>query len=153
MCLVASDSLQPFRLWSTRLLCPWDFSGKKTGIGCHFLLQGIFLIQGLNLDLLLCRRILYTIGEALQINLCLRMITDILWALKFGCTLPKISLNFAIKVFKELKIKILTITYIEITSTTSYWHWKQSWKWEESIIHVYKSKELNKLVNEGSNDE
>ena len=26
-----------------RLLCPWDFPGKNTGVGCHFLLQGIFL--------------------------------------------------------------------------------------------------------------
>ena len=24
------------------LLCPWDCSGKNTGVGCHFLLQGIF---------------------------------------------------------------------------------------------------------------
>ena len=24
----------------TRLLCPWDFLGKSTGVGCHFLLQG-----------------------------------------------------------------------------------------------------------------
>ena len=23
----------------TRLLCPWDFPGKNTGVGCHFLLQ------------------------------------------------------------------------------------------------------------------
>ena len=23
----------------TRLLCPWDFPGKSTGVGCHFLLQ------------------------------------------------------------------------------------------------------------------
>ena len=28
---------------------PWDFSGKNTGVGCHFLLQGIFPCQGLNL--------------------------------------------------------------------------------------------------------
>ena len=28
--------------------CPWDFPGKNTGVGCHFLLQGIFPIQGLN---------------------------------------------------------------------------------------------------------
>ena len=35
-----------------RLLCPWDFPSKNTGVGCHFLLQGIFLIQGLNLHLL-----------------------------------------------------------------------------------------------------
>ena len=25
-----------------RLLCPWDFPGKNTGVGCYFLLQGIF---------------------------------------------------------------------------------------------------------------
>ena len=30
------------------LLCPWDYPGKNTGVGCHFLLQGIFLTQGWN---------------------------------------------------------------------------------------------------------
>ena len=25
------------------LLCPWDSVGKNPGVGCHFLLQGIFL--------------------------------------------------------------------------------------------------------------
>ena len=34
--------------WPTRLLCPWDFPGKDTGVECHFLLQGIFLTQGWN---------------------------------------------------------------------------------------------------------
>ena len=29
-----------------RLHCPWNSPGKNTGGGCHFLLQGIFLIQG-----------------------------------------------------------------------------------------------------------
>ena len=42
-----------------RLLCLWDFSGKNTGVDCHFLLKGIFLTQGLNLHLLLDRLILY----------------------------------------------------------------------------------------------
>ena len=32
--------------------CPWDFSGKNTGVGCHSILQGIFPNQGLNLRLL-----------------------------------------------------------------------------------------------------
>ena len=36
-----------------RLLCSWDFPGKNTGMGCHFLLQGIFSIQGLNPHLLM----------------------------------------------------------------------------------------------------
>ena len=35
-------------LYPGGLLWPWDFPGKKTGVGCHFLLQGIFLNQGLN---------------------------------------------------------------------------------------------------------
>ena len=30
----------------------WDSLGKSTGVGCHVFLQGIFLIQGLNLCLL-----------------------------------------------------------------------------------------------------
>ena len=34
-----SDSVQPHRRPSTRLLCPWDSPGKNTGVGCHFLLQ------------------------------------------------------------------------------------------------------------------
>ena len=35
------------------------FPGKSTGVGCHFLLQGIFLTQGLNPGLLPCRQTLY----------------------------------------------------------------------------------------------
>ena len=35
-----------------RLLCPWNSPGKNTGVGFHFLLQGIFLIQESNLHLL-----------------------------------------------------------------------------------------------------
>ena len=38
-----SASFRPTGLKPTRFLCPWDFPGKCTGMGCHFLLQGIFL--------------------------------------------------------------------------------------------------------------
>ena len=58
-CSVVSDSLQPHELQPSRLLCPWDSQGKNTGVGCHFLLQGIFLTQGSNPGLLHCRQILY----------------------------------------------------------------------------------------------
>ena len=54
-CLVAKSCLtflRPHGLQSTRLLCPWDFPGKNTGVGCHFLLQGIFPTQGSNSSLL-----------------------------------------------------------------------------------------------------
>ena len=42
----------PHGLYPARLLCPWDFPGKNTGAGCHFLLQGIFPTQGSNSHLL-----------------------------------------------------------------------------------------------------
>ena len=49
-----SDSLWPHGLYSARLLCPWDFPGKNTGVClvCHFLLHGIFLTKGSNFRLL-----------------------------------------------------------------------------------------------------
>ena len=43
---------------------PWNFPGRNIGVGCHFLLQGIFPTQALNLHLLcllFCRRILYQV--------------------------------------------------------------------------------------------
>ena len=36
---VMSDSLRPRGLQPTRFLHPWDFLGKNTGEGCHYLLQ------------------------------------------------------------------------------------------------------------------
>ena len=42
----------------SRLLCPWDFPGKNIGLGSHFILQGIFSTQGLNLGLPHCKQIL-----------------------------------------------------------------------------------------------
>ena len=51
-CSVTSDSLRPHGLQPARFLCPWDSPSKNTGVGCHFLLQGIFLTQRLNLGYL-----------------------------------------------------------------------------------------------------
>ena len=47
-----SDSLRPQGLYPARLFCPRDYPVKNTGVGCHFLLQGIFLTQGLNVHFL-----------------------------------------------------------------------------------------------------
>ena len=57
-CSVMSDSLRP-----TRPLCSWSFPGKNTGVSSYFLLQGIFLTQGLNLGLPHCRQILYHLSH------------------------------------------------------------------------------------------
>ena len=55
--------------WSTRLLYPWDFPGKNIGVGCHTLLQGIFLTQRLNLCLLHCNKF-FTISTTWEAYIC-----------------------------------------------------------------------------------
>ena len=56
---VMSDSVPPRGLEPARLLCPWNPPGKNTGVGGHFLLQGLFPTQRSNPRLLLGRQILY----------------------------------------------------------------------------------------------
>ena len=55
---------------ASKLLHPWDFPGKSTGVGCHFLLQGTFQTQGSNLALLHCRQTLLHIShqESLRVG-------------------------------------------------------------------------------------
>ena len=50
-CSIMSNSAT-LRIQPARLLSPWDFPGKNTGVNCHFLLQGIFPTQGSNSSLL-----------------------------------------------------------------------------------------------------
>ena len=54
ICCSLVAKLCPTFLWPhgqspAMLLCLWNFPGKNTRMGCHFLLQGIFLTQGSNL--------------------------------------------------------------------------------------------------------
>ena len=52
--LVTKSGLTLVTTWTVAHHAPlWDFLGKNTGVGCHFLLQGIFLTQGSNLGLLI----------------------------------------------------------------------------------------------------
>ena len=57
-CSVMSNSFT-----TSRPLCPWDCPGQNTGVGCHFLLEGIFLAQGSNPSLLQCSWILYQLSH------------------------------------------------------------------------------------------
>jgi len=43
--------------------CSWNSPGQNTGVGSHFLLQWIFLIQGSNPGLQHCRWILYELSH------------------------------------------------------------------------------------------
>ena len=60
---VVSTSLWPHGLQPTRLLYPWDFPGKSTGVGCHFLLHRIFPTQGSNPGLPHCRQTFYHLSH------------------------------------------------------------------------------------------
>ena len=51
-----------------RLLCPWNSPGKTAGVGCHFLLQGIFSTQELNPGLLHCRQKIYQLSHVTTTN-------------------------------------------------------------------------------------
>ena len=53
ICSVVCNCVGPSGLEPTKHICPWDFKGKNTGVGCHFFLQGIFPTQGSN-SCLLC---------------------------------------------------------------------------------------------------
>ena len=58
--LLLVSALCPHGWQPARLLCPWDSPGNNTGVGCHALLQGIFLTQGSHPRLLHSRRFLTT---------------------------------------------------------------------------------------------
>ena len=80
MCVCRLSCFSPGRLFvtfwtvATRFFRPRDFPGKNTGVGCHFLLQRIFPIQGSNPRLLCplhCRRVLYPLShQGSPQNLC-----------------------------------------------------------------------------------
>ena len=42
---VVSDSLQPHGLQPASLFCPWDFPGKNTGVGSHFLAYSVVTLM------------------------------------------------------------------------------------------------------------
>ena len=47
---------------AARLFCPWNSPGNYTGVGCQFLLQGVFPTQESNPVLLHCGQILYRLS-------------------------------------------------------------------------------------------
>ena len=59
--LVVKLCLTLVTLWTIACLAllSMGFSSQETGVGCRFLLQGIFLTQDLNPGLLHCREVLY----------------------------------------------------------------------------------------------
>ena len=66
-CSVVSDSSRPHGLQPTRLLCPWGFPVKSTGVGCHCLLHNRMRV---NFSLLLLFRFLTATTTLKIFNKC-----------------------------------------------------------------------------------
>ena len=54
-CSIMSSSFTTPWTIAHQAACPWDLPGQSTGMGCHFLIQGIFLTQDRNLHLVPCQ--------------------------------------------------------------------------------------------------
>ena len=68
LCIIVVKSLGRVWLFATPWAAayqdhPWDFPGKSTGVGCHFLLQRSFSTQGLNPGLPHCKQTLYRLSH------------------------------------------------------------------------------------------
>ena len=83
------------------VLCPWNSSGKNSGVGSYSLLQGIFPTQGSNLGLLHCRQILHHLSyrEVLQNHLTQAQITSSFSQLLLRCLFSLIETSNASNLF------------------------------------------------------
>ena len=88
-----SNSLQPHGLQPARFLSPWNSPGKNTGVGCHFLVQGIFLTLGSNLGLLQRRQILYHLSHQGSPN--------VFWGVSILVSIAAAPIYIATTVYKD----------------------------------------------------
>ena len=122
---------------NSRLLYPWDFSGKNTGVGCHSLLQGIFLIQGSNLGLMHCRQILYCLS--CQGNLCMYNWIVLLYTWNWLNSVDKLYSNTKQKVKKnqrKTKKKQLLEFFLHSTEDKPYTEILQSLALELNLYKI-----------------
>ena len=97
---VMSDCFVTAWMVAPRLLCPWDFPGKNTEVGSHSLLQGIFLAQRSDPDLLHWQVDYLPLSPwGSPRNAILKRCKSLVWL----CQIPSPSLVDA----KILKVKVL----------------------------------------------
>ena len=127
-----SDSLWLHGLNPARLLCPWDSPGKNIGVGCHFLLQGIFPIQGMNPGLPCCRQIFYCMrhqgspGIRLKFNLHIQVgWFAFLKQLLSQQGLGSLGLNWFVSV--ALHLEAICPKQANILSALCFFHGLKSW--------------------------
>ena len=103
--LVVSDSLWPHRLYS-----PWNSPGQNTGVGSHFLFQGIFPTQGSNPGLPHCRWILYQLSHQGSPKESLYQFS-LRWAFYENIHLPSLILWNLVQCFALLHFIVISLYY------------------------------------------
>ena len=113
-----SDSVWPYGLQPSTLLCPWDSSGKNTGVDYHVFLQGIFSTQGLNPGLLhqMGSLPLAPPGKPHVYYICVIYLIYWIYITESLCYIPemKTNVNQLYFNFKNLEIVFLSITIFNI---------------------------------------
>ena len=119
-----SSSLQPYG--TAKLLRPWGFPGKNTGVGCHFLHQEILPTQGLNSGLPHCRQTLYPLSHQ-KIPLRILFCNSSIWLhgsqFHYFLLLGSISYEFALHSLIDghlVGFQILVIIYKEFKNSDTY---------------------------------
>ena len=110
-----SNSLQLHGLQPARLLCPWDFPDKNTGVGCHFLLRGLFPTQRLDLSLLHRRWIFYQLIHQRRLHVLLLIFCFFLSLILFPSLLSSFSFPASLSC---LKIFICGCGIVQVSGLT-----------------------------------
>ena len=90
-------------------LCSWNFPGKNTAVGCHFLLQEFFSTQGSNPSLL-------------------HWLVDSLPLCHLGGRLKTIGYKQITRANQDLKISVAMLIYASFISTFEFW---DNYRWQE----------------------
>ena len=126
---VVSDPQRPHGLQPSRLLCPWDFPGKCTGLGCHCLLHhssNNWMHFACLLFPLLANCIVFFI---LRHNMIKRNIYPILFLV---CSVFKITNNFLV----YLAVLVFSASFIFQSSQNHKFSTDFPYTWISFLIYV-----------------
>ena len=129
-CSVVSDSSRPHGLQPTRPLCPWDFPGKSTGVGCHCLLHCSCLVMCV---FEVCPLQLNTVTDS-SLNKRKLVVHEapapplfqLTWFHVFKSLLDHVSPN---TVCETLCLKTCDIIVYQGTYYSNLFPWYQTWRW------------------------
>ena len=110
----------------------WDCPSKNTGVGCHFLLQGLFPTQGSNRGLLCCRRIFYrlSITTVSLVYICHHIIANN-WKFFLVIRTFKIKTVLTIVTMKHIRTKgCIYLGIVSLYLLIAFTHFTHPYLWE-----------------------